>query len=654
MKSAHAADAQEVSRPCDAALSSRARATRRGPQAHPRTRAVSLALPFLLLCAVVPAARAQSPVATSAGTEAGAPRGAITVRVFDEAGQPVRNASVITFQQGRAGRFSYDNTDAASGRYVIGNLDPGLYRVSVNAPGYVPEIDPSTAPADANYYRPGDNATFRLMKGGVITGRVTDAEGNPVVGARVSAVRVRTPAGATSQEGRGISVVARERRTDDRGVYRLYGLLPGSYVVSAGGRSFTGNARPNAYDADAPTYYPSAPRDGAAEVQVQAGQETTDIDIRHRGDKGHAVSGTVTGAFAAAPQPGFGSFASVNLSYASDGTPAGATFLQGDAPARGFYIEGVPDGDYELTATSQTGPDNGMSAPPLRVSVRGADVTGLSLTLAPLASLTGRIAFEPQLSAPPAEADATKIECRPRRDPSLQELLLTASREDGTPLQSRRVYEAATENAPRARGFTISGLQAGRYRIDARLLDENLYVRSITLPTVSAQAANASAAPGVKNAPRAAMGDLARDGFAIRAGERLDGALITIASGAAGLRGRVVPAGDGESLPDNLRAHLVPAERERADDVLRYAEATVQPDGTFTFKNLAPGKYLLLARAAGKPGPRGARPLAWDAAARASLRRDAEAAKNPIELQPCQRAEDFTLRFARARANSER
>src|SRR5918993_308050 len=90
---------------------------------------------------------------------------------------------------------------APSGRFVLTNLDPGVYRVSANAPGYVEEFDPTADPSEPrNLYRPGDSVTLRLTKGGVITGKVTDAAGEPVVGARVATVRLRDGAGRIVRE----------------------------------------------------------------------------------------------------------------------------------------------------------------------------------------------------------------------------------------------------------------------------------------------------------------------------------------------------------------------------------------------------------------------------------------------------------------------
>jgi Carboxypeptidase regulatory-like domain len=86
---------------------------------------------------------------------------------------------------------------------------------------------------DGGYYRVGDNVTITMIKGGVITGRVTNATGEPLIGVRVNAVMTRGAEGNTARRA-----AARPRFTDDRGFYRLYGLPPGTYVV------FTRNAFP--------------------------------------------------------------------------------------------------------------------------------------------------------------------------------------------------------------------------------------------------------------------------------------------------------------------------------------------------------------------------------------------------------------------------
>ena len=92
----------------------------------------------------------------------------------------------------------------------------------------VPLRENENVPVD--YYRIGDSVTITMFKGGVINGTVTDTDGQPVVALRVRALMLRDANGQQSNPS-----MMSERLTDDRGVYRLYGLEPGTYVVSAGG-----------------------------------------------------------------------------------------------------------------------------------------------------------------------------------------------------------------------------------------------------------------------------------------------------------------------------------------------------------------------------------------------------------------------------------
>jgi hypothetical protein len=122
---------------------------------------------------------------------------------------------------------------------------------------------------------------------------------------------------------------------------------------------------------------------------------------------------------------------------------------------------------------------------------------------------------------------------------------------------------------------------------------------------------------------------------------------VTVAQGAASLRGKVAVEKEGASLPSRLRVHLAPVETALTDDILRYAEVLMNNDGTFTFTNIAPGRYWLLLRPVAEDEPADLKPRssAWDGNERAKLRREAEAMKIEVALKPCQRVRDFSIKF---------
>jgi len=317
-----------------------------------RTKYFILPILFTLIC--VPAT-AQEEATT----------GAINGRVVNERGEALPGANVMvrpvgTFNQGRS------TTTDAEGNFRFEGLEPALYLLSGYAPAYI--LRSTEADGAGPYHRIGDSVRLEFIKGGVITGTVTNAAGEPVVGVRVRAFRVRDAKASQAMQSGSM-----ERATDDRGIYRIYGLTPGTYVVTAGG-----GANPsfqfNAFETDVPIYSPSSTRDNATEYTVRSGEETT-ADIRYRSDPGHTISGTV--------KIGGNSGAAIVV-VSSDGTFMSSSSAFQPPGARGFAIEGLGDGEYTLYAqevvagspSPSTIPDLSMSDGK-RVTIKGADVSGI-------------------------------------------------------------------------------------------------------------------------------------------------------------------------------------------------------------------------------------------------------------------------------------
>jgi hypothetical protein len=490
------------------------------------------------------------------------------------------------------------------------------------SPGYVSGNDP----LDSSFYHAGDTVTLNLIKGGVITGRVLNAAGEPVIAVNISIIRVR------DAEGRPVTPQlnsSRPTQSDDLGNYRLYGLRPGSYLVVANGGGFT-SSRGTPYDGDLPVFYPSSTRDTASEVHVTAGSVASGIDIRYRAEPGHVISGKISSAV----EFNTGSaIPSVQLTLRQSGTGVviANSFAAMMGASNGYELRGVPDGEYEIQANRPDRP-NGAASSWRHVLVRGADVPGIDLALAPLGSLAGRVVLE---AAPPNANLAEK--CAPKRQAALAEVLLRLQRDEGKASENLFATLGTSETAPDEKGaFTLSNLQTGRYRLLATLPSEAWYVKAIGADV----AANFSTA---SRRPAAAAGSA--NLFSFRGGDKLSGVTVTLAQGAASLQGQVV-SGNIKTTA-RLRVHLVPADPALAEDVLRYYETPLRHDGTFSFKHIVPGRYWLLAR----PMPdeesyeRPARPLAWEQTERLWLRRDAEAAKQEIELTACQRQTEVTLQY---------
>ena len=541
--------------------------------------------------------------------------GTIAGRVVAADGQPVAGAQVMIVLRG--GNFVMPQAAVCDdeGNFKSAGLNPGAYSLAARMPGYVTLSNPS----ERERYRAGDHVTITLVRGGVITGRVTDEFGEPIAGVPVQAMKTRNEDGRPARGGASLGAESGGGgvgETDDRGVYRIYGLEPGHYVVSANSASTSieGMLRPRREQA---IYHPSSPRSGATEIAVRVGEEVTGIDIRHRVLRGHSISGTLSGEVEA---EGFFNNVVVMLTGALSQQPAGMAMSLGD---RKFLLGGVEDGEYDLTAMRVGGTMEFALSAPRRIRISGADLSGIDLKLLNLGAISGHVTIE---SAPANR-------CKSADEASIEEALLDAVRDEKTPglFQSLDSFGENTLGAfgaaPDKSGlFTAKNVEPGRVRFVADLPGESWYVRAIT------QAAS----------PKPF--DVGQNGIVVKSGEKLSGVEVRIAEGAASLGGNLVPANDAVKLSKRMQVHLIPATVDAASDVLRYAEAMVGGGGAFAFKHLAPGKYWLLARPAAENADR---PLAWDAAERAKLRREAEAAKNEIDLKPCDRVNGYEIRLGR-------
>lgn len=576
---------------------------------------MSKAIQLIVLVLVAPlyitAQVAQQPRAKPETADTG-DTGAITGRVVDERGQPIPNAMVSVRAFGSVVEGQSATTDR-EGAFQVTGLARASYMVTAAVPAYtVPPRDPSITPAPT--YRVGDSVTITLIKGGVVTGTVTKSNDEPVIGVNVRVQLIRDMTGRRLPNGMNV-----ERTTDDRGVYRVYGLPTGTYVVMAGGPGSYSAFGLNPFDRDVPTYAPASTRDTAEDISVRAGEETTGIDIRYRGEPGRIISGEVnTGE----SNTGF----NVTLTAAGDGVAPWATSAYQDHGSRGFTFSGLADGDYYLVAMSYSQTDRGLSTPK-RIKVRGADITGIELVPRPFSSVTGRVVFE-ESKAP---------ECTDKGRPLFNETVVSAWHNDNQAAKEMPpfVWSMGVPVTPDAEGnFTLKNLAPGEYYFITRFTAKYWFLQSIAFTPPTTAGAKAASKPL----------DATRVWTMIKAADRVSGLTMTLAQGAASLRGQLV-LGEGAQAPERLFVFLVPVERERADDLLRFYAAPVAADGKITLNNLAPGRYWILTQMANDDTvtPLTRLRMPNETETRARLRREAEAAKTEIEFKPCQNVVDFQL-----------
>src|SRR5690349_15104712 len=131
---------------------------------------------IVVLMATCVAVRAQAPSPTPKNREE-VSTGSISGKVVNESGQPLIGAAVFVRSVGsfNSGRSTASDVE---GNFRVNGLDPGLYTVGANAPAYTTDPTATVAPT---YYRLGDSVRLQLVRGGVITGAVTNALGEPVI-----------------------------------------------------------------------------------------------------------------------------------------------------------------------------------------------------------------------------------------------------------------------------------------------------------------------------------------------------------------------------------------------------------------------------------------------------------------------------------------
>ena len=575
---------------------------------------ILLIILFILKMAAIISAQAlvAEPKEAVAPKKVDSRKGAITGRVIGEDGQPSVGQRVNLMPMKRTpqgGNFPAMTTDE-KGEFKFSNVEVGLYGVISSAPGFIAESKDSTGGVKI-----GDDVTLLLKRGGVITGRVTNAYGEPMVGVLVSASMSRDEEGEAVQVGG-----SRGAMTDDRGAYRLYGLRAGSYIVQV---RDSNNFGPQNESKELSIYYPSATRDAAQEVTVQPSAEISGIDIRYRVQYGNSVSGNVVNA---AADTDARAFTIVELYSASNGSPINSDNVRSGTASRGFSIPAVPDGDYELVATMQSFGNSTSRATlrsnPVKVSVKGNDISGLTLKLLPQTGFAGKVTVE--------KFAGDKSTCQINRTGWLEEVNLNAAKTEAAivPLRGARMGGIVPETNGE---FAFKDLSVGEFRLGWRLPTDFWYAKSLT-------------APGPKTAKVAAKPiDLAKTGINLGSGQYLTNVSLVLAEGAASVQGKInVEA--GKSLPEKVMVYLVPTAVADAENLLRYFSFQ-SSDGSYNLKNLQPGSYWIVTRAKGEP----AKMSLTDPVFRASLRKQGEAANNKVELQPCQQTKDFNLTFSQAR-----
>ena len=294
------------------------------------------------------------------------------------------------------------------GRYRIPSVAEGTYEIIPAAWSYILADVQGSPRSKTIMVNEGENVEgidFSLVRGGVITGRVTDADARPVIQQQVSIYRADSwdPKGPNQQPqvfamGGGM--------TDDRGIYRAVGLIPGRYKVGVGRGDDTFNP------AQAPgratykrVFHPDTSDPARATViEVTPGSEATGVDITlEKPVETYSISGRVVDGEKGEPVP----LARLGLERIGERVQTFSSF--GTANAQGeFTIDGVAPGKYAFSLINVGGNERAVEAPP--VEVIEENVSGVVLRLTRGATISGVIALENE--SPQAIAKLRNIEIR--------------------------------------------------------------------------------------------------------------------------------------------------------------------------------------------------------------------------------------------------
>ncbi len=439
------------------------------------------------------------------------------------------------------------------GNYRLPGVPEGRYLVKPVAPSFVIAEGPGTNQSGSRLHSSNglvglilsvargeviEGINFQLTRGGVITGRVTDSAGRPVIGAWVGCAQTNEQGSPGNAGGRS--------DTDDRGVYRIYGLPAGHYLVyvnnaAAGVRRYHQTFHPGV---TAPAL--------AVPVAVAEGGEAAGVDIRlGQPDKNYVIRGRVVDETDGQAVPGVTITFRVS-SGSAIGTEGGVTA----DPEGGFEIKDYPPGRYEAQIAFTGGPNKGYYSDPLAFEVTDRDVTGLEVKARRGATISGAVTVE--------GSDAPSLVNRLSGEWLEAERVQTQEAVVG---QWTRPVFLSTRIGPSG-AFEFTGVRPGRTRITPGNLPQGFNFIRVERDGVTVT-----------------------DGMDVLPGERIGGVRVVLAYGTGSIRGQIKVTGG--NLPTNRMWRL---EVKRASgEQVRYE--FLDASGLFWVKGLAPGSYELTATA---------------------------------------------------------
>lgn len=460
--------------------------------------------------------------------------------------------NVLRMKTGEDGRFRFEKVKA--GRYILGAITPGFVAPNDSRFGG-PQGKAITIAEGEN----ADSIEIPLQFGGVITGRVVDSQGNPVIGEGISLSRLNAQGKPDSQWPRPNGGMY---STDDRGIYRLYGLPAGRYLVSIGFAQVPNSLMMTSLRVFYPkTYHPDVIEEAKAKiVDVREGAETTGVDITVGGlKKNYDVTGRVT--FADTGQPvsdievNYGTYDPQRKRIGSWGSFDTRTNEQGE-----FRYQNMLPGKYGAFAgTWAIAEKEGVYSEPTPFEVTDSDVSGVEIKLIRGSTISGVALIE-------GVNDPTILA-------KLSQLKLGISVRSSEALAPN---QAEASNIAPGGSFRFNGVHPGKAFI---------YIRQDSM--------SPSSPSRIFSVLRVESGGAVQnDGIEVGAGEQITGVRVVLGYGTSALRGQVKIIGG--QLPDTVRLTV---RAQRLDSSMAVGSGgQLDPRSQFRIENMPPGEYELSLR----------------------------------------------------------
>jgi hypothetical protein len=449
-------------------------------------------------------------------------------------GEPVRGALVqihidqqVSLLTGPDGKFHFDSVHQSQ------------VTITVRKPGFFTEQEISQGPMPNQLTQVGPGmkpVIMKLIPEGAIYGRITDSDGDPIQDLQIGLVQAAIVNGQKSWQRMG------SQQTKEDGEFRFFGLLPGAYYLRTESTPLD-NLRVGANSETARGGYPSNYYPGisdlgsATAIAVEPAKEVR-ADFSVKRQVFYRVSGRVIGA----PKQ----------------MPAGIQVLGSDGeglyegvqmdPRAGTFTAFAPKGSYVIKAYA-----NGKNGPQgvavQSVNVNG-DVAGLSLALAPLATIPVDVRFE-----------ITQNTNSGPYSTNMQPVNVTLVPKET--VFTNHVYPATMQGQGEDRSFAVRNVELGRYALQLLPVGK-WYIESARCGQMNLLTEDLSVQAGGTGQP---IEIVLRDDFAT-------------VSGAISLDGQ----------PAKGTVLLIPDGNPRSAVAL-----LTSPDGRFQKEDLPPGDYKAIA-----------------------------------------------------------